>query len=119
MTEFLYCGELISEGGLEPVASALKACSWRIELQHSGYDHTFYLRTPHTQREIDLEMDSGQSRRYLFSGGVDGTPERALSLIGEFSGHLSAGGFAHRIEICNEANELIGYFHLRWPQERG
>jgi len=118
MPVFLYHGELISESGLQPVASALSACSWRIELQHSGYDRTFYLRTPHTRREIDFEMDSGQSRRYLFSGGVDGTLERALSLLGEFSRHLSACEFTHRIEICNEANEMIGYFHLRWPQDR-
>src|SRR6185503_18251790 len=57
---------------------------------------TVALSTPHTQREIDLEMDSGQSRRYLFSAGVNGTPERALSLLGEFSRLLTGGGFTHR-----------------------
>jgi hypothetical protein len=64
--EFLYHGEFISDGGVEPVARALAGCSWRIELQGSGYDGTLYLRTPRSQ-EIDIEMDSGQSRRFLFS----------------------------------------------------
>jgi hypothetical protein len=45
------------------------------------------------------------------------TIKKAL-LLGEFSRHLSVGGFTHRIEIYNEANELIGYFHLRWPHDR-
>src|SRR5213075_1891282 len=116
--EFLYCGELVSEGGLAPVAKVLTDCSWRIELQHSGYDGTSYLRTPHTQHEVDLEMDSGQSRRFLFSGGVDGTTERALLLLGDFSRCLSAGGLTHRVEVYDDANELVGYFHHRWPQEQ-
>jgi len=115
--EFLYCGEFISDEGVEPVARALADCSWRIELRRSGYDGTLYLRSPHSQ-EIDIEMDSGQSRRFLFSGGVDGTLDRALALLGEFSRCLVAGGFTHRVEVYDDAKELVGYFHYRWPQEQ-
>ena len=115
--EFLYHGEFISDGGLEPVAQALAGCSWRIELQRSGYDGKLYLRTPRSQ-EIDLEMDSGQSRRFLFSGGVDSTKERALTLLGDFSRCLTAGGYTHRVEVYDDAKALVGYFHHRWPQDQ-
>jgi len=115
--EFPYHGEFISERGVEPVAEALVGCSWRIGLHHSGYDGTLYLRTPHSQ-EIDLEMQSGQTRRFLFSGGVAGTLDRALTLLGEFSRCLTAGGFTHRVEVYDDAKELVGYFHHRWPQEQ-
>jgi hypothetical protein len=115
--EFLFHGEFISDGGVEPVAHALAGCSWRIELNRSGYDGTLYLRTPHSQ-EIDIEMDSGQSHRFLFSGGVDGTEDRALILLGDFSRCLTGGGFTHRVEVYDSAKELIGYFHHRWPQEQ-
>ena len=115
--EFHYHGEFISVGGVEPVAKALADCSWRIELCLSGYDGTRYLRTPHSQ-EIDIEMASGQSGRFLFSGGVDGTAERALTLLGDFSRCLTAGGYAHRVEVYDDADELVGYFHHRWPQDR-
>ena len=114
-TELLYCGELISEAGLESVVHALEGCSWAIELCTSGYDGTLYLRTLHTQHEIDLEMDSGQSRRFLFEGVVEGTTERAVSLLGEFSRCLAAAEFCHRIEIEDHAHETVGYFHHRWP----
>jgi hypothetical protein len=115
--EFLYCGEFISDGGVEPVARALTSCSWPIELRRSGYDGTLYLRTSRSQ-EIDMQMDSGQSHRFLFSGGVDGTVERALMLLGDFSRCLTAGGFTHRVEVYDDAKELVGYFHHRWPQEQ-
>ena len=113
---FLYHGEFISERGVEPVAAALVGCSWRIELHRSGYDGTLYLRTPHS-KDIDIEMESGQSRRFLFSVGVDGTLERALALIVDFSRCLTDGGFTHRVEVYDDAEELVGYFHHRWPQE--
>src|SRR5881392_1451265 len=56
--EFLYCGELVSEGGLAPVAKLLTDCSWRIELQHSGYDGTSYLRMrrPQIRRAVVARM---------------------------------------------------------------
>ncbi|OAI57387.1 hypothetical protein AYO49_02155 [Verrucomicrobiaceae bacterium SCGC AG-212-N21] len=115
--EFLYCGEFISDEGVEPVARALADCSWRIELRRSGYDGTLYLMTPHSQ-EIDLEMDSGQSRHFLFSGAVDGTVERALTLLADFSRCLTAGGCTHRVEVYDDAKALIGYFHHRWTKEQ-
>jgi hypothetical protein len=115
--EFLYHGELISDGGLEPVARTLAGCSWRIELQRSSYDGTLYLRTRRSQ-EVEIEMDSGQSRRFLFSGGVDGTVERALKLLGDFSQCLTAGGYTHGVEVYDGAEVLVGYFHHRWPQEQ-
>lgn len=115
--EFFYHGELISDGGVAPVAQALTECSWRVELHRSGYDGTLYLRTPRSQ-EIDLKMESGQSHRFLFSGGVDGTLERTLALLGEFSQCLSIGGFTHRVEIYDDTDKLVGYFHHRWPQKQ-
>lgn len=115
--EFLYHGEFVSEEGLEPVARTLAGCSWRIELQRSGYDDTLYLKSQHSQ-EIDIEMQSGRSRSFLFSGGVDGSQERALTLLGDFSRCLTEGGYAHRVEVYDEAKELVGYFHHRWPEER-
>jgi len=115
-TEHRYCGELISEDGLLPVAKALTHCSWRIVPEHADYNGGLYLRTPAAQREIDLAMDSGQWRRFLFSGGVDSTKERALSLLADFSRCLTAGNFTHRVEVYDEANELVGYFHHKWPQ---
>ena len=114
--EFLYYGQCISDHGLGPVARALAGCSWPVELRQSGYDGTLYLNGRGSQ-EIDLEMESGQSRRFLFSGGVDGTQERALTLLGDFSRCLATGGFAHRVEVYDEAKELVGYFHHRWPHE--
>lgn len=112
--EFLYYGEFISDGGIEAVAHALADCSWRIELRRSGYDGTLYLMTPHSQK-IDLEMDSGQSHCFLFSGGVDGTMEQALTLLGDFSRCLTAGNYTHRVEVYDDVEELVGYFHHRWP----
>lgn len=114
---FFYTGEFISDGGVEPVAHVLAGCSWRVKLRRSGFDGTLYLRTPHS-REIDIEMDSGQSRRFLFSGGVDGTVVRTLSLLGDFSRCLTAGGYIHRVEVYDDAKELVGYFHHRWPREQ-
>lgn len=115
--EFLYHGELISERGLEPVAQAVNACCWRLELRRSGYDGTLYLRAPRSQ-DIDLEMDSGQSGRYLFSGRVEGSLDRALTLLGDLSRCLTAGGYPHRVEVYGEAEESVGYFHHRWPPGR-
>ena len=112
--EFQYYGQFISDDGLAPVARALSGCSWRVELCQSGYDGTLYLET--RSPEIDLEMDSGQSRCFLFSGGVDGTLERALALLGDFSRCLTAGGFTHRVEVTDDTQKLVGYFHHRWPQ---
>src|SRR2546422_5959953 len=99
--EFLYHGEFISERGVEPVAQALADCAWRIELRRSGYDGTLYLQTPHSQ-EIDIEMQSDQSRRFLFSGGVDGTADRAMTLLADFSRCLTAGGYTHRVEVYDD-----------------
>lgn len=115
--EFLYYGQFISDGGVAPVARALAGCLWRVELCQSGYDGTFYLRTPMSQ-DIDLEMESGQSRRFLFSGGVDTMAERALALLGDFSRCLTAGGFTHTVEVYDDAQKLVGYFHHRWPQAK-
>ncbi len=113
--EFRYHGELLSRDGLVPVAEALGPCSWRIELRRSGYDGTLYLQTPRSQG-IDLEMPSGQSRRFLFSGTVEGPLDRALSLLAEFSRRLTEGGYEHRVEIYDEAEDLTGYLHHRWPR---
>jgi hypothetical protein len=118
MHEFLYNGELVSEGGLEPVAQALAHCSWPIELRRSGYDGTLYLREASTQPGIDIEMQSGRSNRFLFSGGADGTVEHVLESPGDFSRCLAVGGFAHRVEVYDRAKELVGYFHHRWPQTK-
>lgn len=116
--EFLFCGEVISEIGLGAVSGVLQKCCWRIELVISGYDGTHYLRTPHTQREIDLGMDSGQSHRFLFESGIDGTEERAKFLLGDFSRCLTDGCFPHRVELYDSSKDLVGYFHYRWPQEQ-
>lgn len=113
--ECRYYGEFISDGGLEPVANALAGCSWSIELRRSGYDGTLYLRTPHSQ-VIDFEMDSGQLRRFLFSGVVVGSAEQALILLGDFSRCLTSGEFIHRVEVYDDAEGLVGYFHHSWPQ---
>ena len=113
--EFQYSGELVSERGLEPVAEALANLSWPIELRRSGYDGTLYLRHG-MQPEIDLEMQSGQSRCFLFSGIVEGTLPRALELIGDFSRCLRAGGFVHRVEVYDDTEALVGYFHEGWPE---
>ncbi len=114
--EFSYYGEVISNGGLEPVAQALAGCSWRIELRRSAHDGTLYLRSS-SEPEIRLEMDSGQSQCFLFSGEVEGTSNRALALLGEFSQCLASAGLVHRLEVYDEADEEVGYFNLRWPQE--
>ena len=112
--EFSYYGQLIADDGLGPVMSALRECSWRIELRQSGYDGTHYLTTPRDQ-ESDLEMDSGQSRCFLFGGGFDGSAPRMLELMGEFSQCLSARGFVHSVEVYDEKKNQIGYFHHQWP----
>ena len=114
--EFLYCGELVSIGGLEPVEKALARCSWRIVLRRSGYDGTLYLSSGGPHQDIDLEMQSGQSGCYLFEGGVDGTQESMLRLLGDFSRCLTAGGFTHRVEIYDSGKGMVGYFHFRWPE---
>lgn len=67
-------------------------------------------------QDIDFETASGQSRRFLFSGGVDATSERALALIGDFSRCLTAGGITHSVEVYDDEQKLPGYFHHRWPQ---
>ena len=115
--EYRFYGEVISEAGLGPVSGALTHCSWKICLCISGYDGTHYLKTPRApgeQREIELEMDSGQSRRFLFGGAIQGTTERAFSLLKDFSQCLTAGGFAHRVELYDDTTE-IGYFQHQWP----
>jgi hypothetical protein len=63
-------------------------------------------------------MDCGQWRRFLFSGGVDATTERALSLLANFSRCLTVGDFTHRVEVYDADGELVGYFHHRWPAEQ-
>lgn len=114
--EFSYYGEVISETGLERVAEALAGCSWRIELRRSTHDGTFYLRSS-SRPEIRLEMDSGQSQCFLFSGEVEGTTNRALALLDEFSRCLANAGLVHRVEVYDEADEVVGYFNHRWPSE--
>lgn len=116
--ECRYYGELISEAGLAPVAAALRGCSWPIELRRSGYDGTFYLHEPFGVRGVDIQMDSGQSKRYLFSGGVDGSSELALELLGDFSRCLSEAQIVHRVEVDGPAQETIGYFHFGWPEDQ-
>lgn len=115
--EFLFYGEFISEQGVLPVAHALTTCSWRIELHRSGFDGTLYLRTPPTHPEIHLNMDSGQTKQFLFQGDVDATLERALDLLREFSACLSSRSVIHRVEIYDDAGEMVGYFHHQWPWE--
>lgn len=114
---FRFYGEFEADEGLAGVHRALASCSWRVELCRSGFDHTDYLRIAPRQDEIDFEMASGQSGSFLFSGGVDGTLERALALVGDFSRCLSEGGFVHRIELYEEeSGDLAGYLHHLWPQ---
>ncbi|WP_395739356.1 hypothetical protein [Prosthecobacter sp.] len=112
---FSYYGQFISEAGLRAVMRALEPCSWRIELRQSGYDGTNYLTTPSDQ-DIDLDMDSGQSGCFLFGGGFEGSKERALKLLKDFSQCLSAGNFTHRIEVYDESDNEIARFHHQWPE---
>jgi hypothetical protein len=117
-TEFEFVGEIISESGLQTVAESLHGCSWPVELRHSSFTHSFYLRSGRGQAEISLEMDSGQGRRHLFSGGVVGSLERTESLLWDFSRCLTMGGFVHRIEVYDESNSLVAYLHYGWPKEK-
>jgi hypothetical protein len=116
--EFTYHGELVSEAGLEPVAQGLSDCSWRIGLRRSGHDGSLYLRSL-DPGEIDLEMDSGQSSRFVFSGSVSGSLDRAMRLLSELSQGLTSRGCVHRIEVYDEADERVGYLHHAWPGEVG
>lgn len=115
--EFRYHGELIAGGGLESVAKALTDCSWAIELRRSGYAGTLYLRTSQSSTEIDLEMNSGQSVEFVFSGGITATAERANDLLGEFSQLLGDAGCRHRLELHTKdaSDKDIAYFHHEWP----
>lgn len=115
---FLYSGELISDEGLQRVATALKHCSWRIELVRSGYDQTLYLRTPFGQKEINLEMDSGQSGRFLFQGDVEASLGRAMKLLEDLTRCLQRAGIVHRIELYDETKNLVGYTHHHWPSSK-
>ena len=112
---FQFYGELISDDGLETVAAALKACSWRIDLVRSGYDQTLYLRTPFGQEEINLEMGSGQSGRFLFEGEVEAPLARAMTLLEDFTLCLQKAGIIHRVELYAETKNLVGYTHHDWP----
>jgi hypothetical protein len=115
--EFLFYGEVISGAGIEPLAQALSTCSWPIHVKKSGCNGTLYLQTTGPD-EIDIRMDSGQSREFVFSGDGEATLERAVELIGDFSQKLTAASFLHRVELYNLADELVGYFHHRWPQDQ-
>lgn len=118
--DFYYCGEVIADASLEPVACALAEFPCPFHVRRSGYDGTSYLRTPGSE-EFDFEMSNAQSRQFLFSGFVEGTLARAMELLGSFSQCLTKGGFAHRIELYNvvddiSGEQLLGYFHHRWPK---
>lgn len=115
--EFQYCGEFISADGPAVVARAFAQGSWRVALRRSDYDGSLYLRSE-GPAEIYLDMDSGQSRRFLFSGGVHGTRQRALSLLHDFSRCMAAVKIVHRIEVYDDIQTLVGYFHCQWPQEQ-
>lgn len=114
--EIYYCGELIALEGLEPIAHLLRLCSWPIQLVRSGCDGTSYLRAHNDI--IDLDMDSGQTSHFLFSGTVVGFKERAKQLLGEFSTLLSGDEVVHRLELYrgSPAGEKVGYFHYGWPE---
>jgi len=113
--EHHYCGTIHAPLGLTTVAKSLEGCTWPVEKRRSGYDGTFFLSSRNDR--IDLEMDSGQGPRYLFSGGVDGPEDLARKLLGEFSRLLSAGGVVHRIELYRaDAGDMIAYWHYNWPE---
>lgn len=95
---------------------ALANCSWPVDVIESGFDGTLYLRT--SSKEINIDMDSGQSGEFVFSGDVEATLERALELLNEFSQGLTSGGFVHRIELSNESHEQVGYFNHAWPENQ-
>lgn len=113
--EFLFSGEIISDEGVESIARALAGCSWPIHVRKSGYDGTLYLTTTRVE-EVHLDMDSGQSREFLFSGDLEASLERTLELLGDFSQRLALHGFTHRVELSSGADDMVSYFHHNWCQ---
>ena len=112
--EFFFCGELVCPS-LEPLAASLVGCSWPVAIRRSGYDGSHYLvcRTD----ELDLEMSSEQSQRFVFSGSGIASPERALALLTDFSKRLAAAGVTHSVELYREAGspEPFARLYHAWP----
>jgi hypothetical protein len=54
----------------------------------------------------------------VFDADADSLPQM-LEDAAKVSGALNAANLRHRFELYGEDNELVGYFHHRWPQLQG
>lgn len=117
---FGFSGQLVAPTGLGRLRSCLSRCSWQIDVTQSGYDGTLYLRSAFEEKEIYLDMDSGQSGTFLFGGDVTGSLDRATLLLQDFSRCLSEDGIVHRMELYGDdeggSEKLVAYFHHQWPE---